>query len=437
MKKFSFFFMSLLVCAALYAQVPQQINYQAVVRTASGAVASNINVQFQFIIHDSIPTGPAIYTETTTTLTTNQFGLAITAIGGNANLSQVQWGSNPKWLEVKVDVGVTGTYISMGTSQLNAVPYALYAANSGSGSAGPTGPPGANGAPGNTGPTGVGSAGATGPTGANGSTGPTGVGLAGATGNTGSTGATGAGGGATGPTGANGVSGNTGPTGVGLAGATGNTGPTGTGLVGATGPTGPSGTAGSNGNTGATGPTGIGTQGNTGPTGTGLSGATGPTGVGVQGNTGPTGPSGTAGSNGNTGATGPTGIGTQGNTGPTGAAGNGGSLITSNTPVLCPQNGGTYTLTSSDIATGAFYVANNNYATLVLPPASGGQAQGQIMMIYNASSSSTVTVQFPCMDNGCSGNTGGSINIGKGTGGLFAWTTATNNANTGAWVPLW
>ena len=416
MKKISFVLVLTLTCLATYAQVPQHINYQAVVRTASGTVAANTNVQFQFIIHDSIPTGTVVYTETSTTFTTNQFGLATTAVGLNGNLGTIVWGTNSKWLEVKADIGTTGTFIDMGTSQLNAVPYALYAANAPAGAAGPTGPTGA---------------------GTSGSTGPTGV--AGADGNTGPTGA-----GATGPTGVQGAQGNTGPTGTqGAAGTPGNTGPTGPTGAGATGPTGvgggatgPTGPTGNNGSAGATGPTG--TQGVAGATGpSGSNGATGPTGAGIQGITGPsgaTGPTGTAGTSGNTGATGPTGAGA---TGPTGAAGNGGSLITSNTPILCPQNGGSYTLTSSDIATGAFYVANNNYATLILPPASGGQAQGQIMMIYNASSSSNVNVQFPCMDNGCSGNTGGSINISKGTGGLFAWTTATNNANTGAWVPLW
>ncbi|MFN8321448.1 MAG: hypothetical protein U0T74_02200 [Chitinophagales bacterium] len=238
--------------SASWAQAPQQLNYQAVVRNAAGQpVANNTPVKLRFTIHDGSPTGTAVYSETINALA-NQFGLVNVQIGSVSNLSTVNWGSGAKYLQVETDINNTSTFTDMGTSQLLSVPYALFAGNGGGGGStgatgptGPTGPSGTNGTNGSNGSNGA--TGATGPTGATGSGG-------GATGATGPTGATGSGGGATGPT-------------------------------GPTGPSGTNGTNGSNGVTGATGATGVGVTGPTGATGVGTAGATGPT--------GPTGPTGT------------------------------------------------------------------------------------------------------------------------------------------------
>jgi hypothetical protein len=230
MKKLYILLCVLITSASVFAQAPQQINYQAVVRNSAGnPVSSGTTVGLQFYIHDQTSTGAVLYSETINT-TANQFGLVNVQIGSSTNLAIVNWGSGPKYLEVLANVS-GGGYDTMGVSQLISVPYALYAANSAAGPAGPTGP---EGQVGNTGP-----AGATGSIGLPGTTGPTGpTGLNGGTGATGDQGVTG-------PAGATG------------AGATGPTGATGTG-GGATGPTGPSG---ADGNPGITGPTGAGTSG--------------------------------------------------------------------------------------------------------------------------------------------------------------------------------
>jgi hypothetical protein len=338
-------------------------------------VAAGTNVAFNFIITDGSPGGQVDYTETDTSVA-NQFGLCTIAIGLHGGLANVNWGSGSKYLAVNTDVGLTGNFTSMGSSQLLSVPYALFAAN---------GPAGATGATGQTGSTGaIGATGLMGPTGLNGAAGPGylatttstatlglgvqtfttqsglaylpndrvrisydgtdymeglvlsysgttliikvdryigagtyaqwNIGIAGDVGSAGPTGATGVGGGPTGPTGATGITGPTGTTGSGG----GATGPT--GLTGATGSTGPTGFPGSGGATGVTGATGItgptGPTGNTGATGIG-GGATGAT--GATGKTGPTGPMGHTGATGiAVGATGATGL-----TGATGATGAG------------------------------------------------------------------------------------------------------------------
>jgi hypothetical protein len=223
------------------------MNYQAIVRDASGGPLANQSIALRFTVKNGSITGDTVYQEGDTA-TTNQFGLFTMQIGGGIPLSGtfsgINWATGAKYLEVELSLDGGFTFTALGTTQLISVPYALYAETAGNGGGGVTGP---------TGPTGLngGITGATGTTGLTGATGETGV--------------TGTGGGATGPTGA-----------------TGAPGATGSG-VGATGPTGPRGSTGATGTgggaTGPTGPTGqTGTQGSTGATGFGATGATGPTG---------------------------------------------------------------------------------------------------------------------------------------------------------------
>lgn len=264
----------LLLPSFLIAQVPQGINYQAVARNSSGAILPNTAISLRLTVHDLTNTGTVVYQETHN-VTTTPLGIFSVVVGAGAlvqgSFNGINWAVGNKYLQVELDAAGGTNYTNMGTSQLQSVPYALYAANGTPGATGPAGNTGANGVTGATGPMGD--------TGLPGATGP-----AGATGPTGDVGATGAG-----------ITGPTGPTGdVGLAGPTGPTGDAGPTGAGVTGPTGP---------TGATGPIGVGLQGVTGPTGVGITGptgiqgitgATGPTGVGVTGPTGPTGSGGGA-----------------------------------------------------------------------------------------------------------------------------------------------
>ena len=192
--------------------MPQQLNYQAVVRNAAGNIVGSQNVATRFTIRDSSANGIMLYQETHLE-PTNSFGIITVVIGGgiiiHGNMSSINWAIGNKFLQVEMDVAGGSNFIDMGTTQLLSVPYALYAETSGSMLPGPTGATGANGNAGATG--------ATGSTGANGTTGPTG---------------------ATGATGINGITGATGVTGIGATGSTGATGAT--GLQGVTGPTGTS-----------------------------------------------------------------------------------------------------------------------------------------------------------------------------------------------------
>ncbi|MEP7169353.1 MAG: tail fiber domain-containing protein [Bacteroidota bacterium] len=160
MKKLILIFVFTISALTMFAQAPQSMNYQAIARNSSGVALANLSITVQFIVHNDSATGTAVYIEDQS-LMTNQIGLFTAAIGKGSALigpfSGIAWATGDKFLEVKV------SGVSLGTSQLLSVPYALYAASGNQGPAGPTGAQGATGLQGATG--------AQGPTGAQGATG--------------------------------------------------------------------------------------------------------------------------------------------------------------------------------------------------------------------------------------------------------------------------
>lgn len=206
MNRFLCLILSALCISASFAQAPGRFSYQAVVRNGAGVVQANDAITLGLRIRQTTAGGTIVYEENHSVIT-NGFGLVNVSVGNGAivsgNMDAINWGAGPYFIEVRVD-GVT-----MGTTQLLSVPYALYAEESGT--PGPTGPQGPAGATGPAGPTGAtGAAGPQGPAGNNGATGATGpAGPQGPQGPTGLTGATGA----TGPQGPQGPAGPAGATG--------------------------------------------------------------------------------------------------------------------------------------------------------------------------------------------------------------------------------
>jgi hypothetical protein len=237
----------ILMVASVFAQAPQKMSYQAVIRDASNSLVANQTVGMQVSILQGSASGTAVYVETHSAAT-NTNGLVSIEIGGGTvtvgSFAAIDWANGPYFIKTETDPAGGTNYTITGTTQLLSVPYAMYAASSGSSTPGPQGPAGATGA--------QGPQGAAGNDGALGPQGPQGP--AGATGQQGPAGATGAQGpqGATGPQGPAGNDGAPGPQGP-----QGATGPQGlTGAQGPQGATGPQGTAGINGAQGPQGPAG-------------------------------------------------------------------------------------------------------------------------------------------------------------------------------------
>ncbi len=137
-KLFTALMLMVLISANVFCQPPQAFKYQAVVRNSSGDIIANQAVGIQINIRNGLPLGQIVYQETHT-VSTNEFGLVNLEIGkGIPNVTMgtfdaINWSLNPKFLEVLVDPAGGTNYISMGTSELQSVPYALYsriAANS-------------------------------------------------------------------------------------------------------------------------------------------------------------------------------------------------------------------------------------------------------------------------------------------------------------------
>jgi hypothetical protein len=395
MKKLYTILAALLLTAIAFAQTPEKMSYQGVVRNSSDLLISNQAVGMQISILQTTVTGTAVYVETQVP-TTNVNGLVTLEIGTGSVVSgdftTIDWSADSYFIKTETDPTGGTTYTITGTSQLMSVPYALYAKTSGSATPGPQGAQGADGATGTSG-----AVGATGAAGTNGTNGTQGIqGIQGAVGSNGASGATGASGadGATGAAGANGTDGAQGPQGpagsTGLAGADGLLGNDGaTGATGAQGPagnagaTGPQGLAGNDGAPGAAGTNGTdGIQGIQGATGTsgadGAIGATGPQGLagndgapgaaGTNGTDGATGPQGLAGNDGTTGVQGP--VGNDGATGPQGLAGNDGAtgLTGPQGPIGVTGATGAQGPVGNDGATGPQGLAGNDGATGLTGP---------------------------------------------------------------------
>ena len=121
----------LLSVGALFAQTPQKISYQTVVRDASGDPLLNQTIDLRFSIHQGSAGGTVVFEEEFTGISTNDHGLATVSIGTGTpvtgTLANVDWSSNSYFLEVELDETGSSGYTVMGTSQILSVPYAMHA----------------------------------------------------------------------------------------------------------------------------------------------------------------------------------------------------------------------------------------------------------------------------------------------------------------------
>ena len=151
MKKIFTFFIAFALSAAVYAQLPQQFSYQAVVRGANNTLLTNQKVGVKISLLKGSENGQSVYVEQHIA-TTNSNGLIIIAIGGGTFLSgdfiKIDWANGPYFVKSEIDPEGGSNYTLATTAQLLAVPYALYAANS---QPGPKGEKGDQGTPGKDG----------------------------------------------------------------------------------------------------------------------------------------------------------------------------------------------------------------------------------------------------------------------------------------------
>jgi hypothetical protein len=116
----------------LWAQVPQIMSYQAVIRDSNNELVTNTQISMQIIILQGSENGTVVYTETHTP-TTNANGLVSIQIGSgdkswwHPGFGDIDWSSGPYFIKTETDPTGGTEYTITGTSQLLSVPYALHA----------------------------------------------------------------------------------------------------------------------------------------------------------------------------------------------------------------------------------------------------------------------------------------------------------------------
>jgi microcystin-dependent protein len=150
MRKIYSILVTILVSAGLFAQAPQKMSYQAVIRNSNNQLVTNHAVGMKVTILQGSASGTPVYTETQAP-TTNANGLVSIEIGGGPAFSTIDWTTGPYFIMTETDPSGGTSYSISGTSQLMSVPYALYSKTSGSSLPGPKGDKGDQGIQGLTG----------------------------------------------------------------------------------------------------------------------------------------------------------------------------------------------------------------------------------------------------------------------------------------------
>jgi hypothetical protein len=116
----------------VFAQSPEKMSYQAIIRGQDNNLVTNSKISLKIIIHQTVESGANVYEETHT-VTSNNNGLVSLEIGAGNNsnssklFSAIAWEKGPYFIETQVDVKGGSSYNIIGTTQLLSVPYALHA----------------------------------------------------------------------------------------------------------------------------------------------------------------------------------------------------------------------------------------------------------------------------------------------------------------------
>ena len=133
MKKIYTLLAAIFIVATGWAQSPQKISYQAVIRDA-GNVLVTTQVGMKISILQGTDTGTPVYVETFTP-TPNANGLVTIEIGAGTpvtgTIAGINWSDGPYFIKTETDPSGGTSYTITGASELLSVPYALYARSSG------------------------------------------------------------------------------------------------------------------------------------------------------------------------------------------------------------------------------------------------------------------------------------------------------------------
>jgi len=130
MRKLFTVLVAVLLAAGVFAQSPEKMSYQAVVRDGSNSLVTSTAVGMKISILKGSTSGTALYVETQTP-TTNANGLVSIIIGAgtvqSGDFTKIDWANGQYFIKTETDPTGGTSYTITGTSQLLSVPYALHA----------------------------------------------------------------------------------------------------------------------------------------------------------------------------------------------------------------------------------------------------------------------------------------------------------------------
>jgi len=132
MKRIITFLAVIFTAVSIYAQTPDKMSYQAVIRDISGLLVTNQSVGMKISVLQGSVSGTVVYSEIfNPNPATNENGLVTVQIGGGVPMTgtfnSINWGTGPYFIKVETDPAGGTNYTISGTSQLLSVPYALHA----------------------------------------------------------------------------------------------------------------------------------------------------------------------------------------------------------------------------------------------------------------------------------------------------------------------
>jgi len=136
-----------LISSSIFAQAPQKMSYQAVIRNSNDSLLISTPVGMRISLVQGSPSGTVVFSETQTA-TTNANGLVSLQIGTGTAVSGtfagIDWAAGPYYVKTETDLSGGTNYTIISSNELLSVPYALFSVNGTPGPQGPAGtfPPG-------------------------------------------------------------------------------------------------------------------------------------------------------------------------------------------------------------------------------------------------------------------------------------------------------
>jgi len=119
----------LLLTVGIWAQAPQKMSYQAVIRNSSDVLVTSSPIGVRISIIQGSVFGASVYVETQSA-STNSNGLVSLEIGNGTpvlgSFELIDWANGPYFIKTETDPSGGSNYTITGTSQLLSVPYALH-----------------------------------------------------------------------------------------------------------------------------------------------------------------------------------------------------------------------------------------------------------------------------------------------------------------------